>query len=467
MMGEMSVAIADINDTAQYMIDGFVPIGASDSMAFMKAMSTLVQIEHFAMAHDVLMSECTQISKMPRRARAVAAGLLMNQIGIQQQMEEEARTHTAAVDRGEHIIGHTDATDAHTTIRGGAPRMPHMTADGGGAATYDTQGADATNTQWTDATKASPQQPPLAQGHQGDGTTTAGAGTHQRAHFGDIQFDNDPRRSPGGETMATLYASATAATKNLQQRQTDARTTAHIRATPASSRRSGSDGNTGSDGTATSRHLGGSTQRPAQQRAYVTTADTSDHFLRTRHASTNFGAETGRTGSTTTTPTSMRKERRGARSSAGRTLASSNGTAGGRDTTTTSAPSRTTAPGGTANDDRNNNITTEQGTSSTVGRTTGTSTIHPTDHGRSCPRERNPAEANIGYTLVVLEFQLSAAAACIGSNNLRATVQWNTSKQYLRSDQIRAGMFPLTPAQLVPNKNRDGGRKGDESSPES
>ena len=160
MMGKTSVAIADINDTAQCMIDEFVPIEVSDSMAFMTAMNTLVQIEHFAMAHDVLMSECTQISKMPRRARAVAAGLLMNQIGIQQQMEEEARTHTAAVDRGEHIIGHTDATDAHTTIRGGAPRMPHMTADGGGLATYDTQGTDATNTQWTDATKASPQQPP-------------------------------------------------------------------------------------------------------------------------------------------------------------------------------------------------------------------------------------------------------------------------------------------------------------------
>ena len=105
MMGETSVTIADINDTAQYMIDDFVPIEASDQMAFMKAMNTLVQIEHFAMAHDVLMSECTQISEMPRPQRAVAAGLLMNQIAIE-QMEEEARTHTAAIDGGEHILGH-------------------------------------------------------------------------------------------------------------------------------------------------------------------------------------------------------------------------------------------------------------------------------------------------------------------------------------------------------------------------
>ena len=182
MMGETSVAIAEINDTAQYMIDEFVPIGASDSMAFMKAMSTLVQIEHFAMAHDVLMGECTQISKMPRRARAVAAGLLMNQIGIQRQMEEEVRTHTAAVDGGERIIGHTDATDAHTTIRGGAPRMPHMTADGGGAATYDTQGTDATNTEH-EKYAAPPQPPPQTQGHQGDGTTTAGAGARPPAGY--------------------------------------------------------------------------------------------------------------------------------------------------------------------------------------------------------------------------------------------------------------------------------------------
>ena len=49
------------------MIDNFVPIEASDQTAFMLAMSTLVQIEHFAMTHDVLMSEFTQISELPRR----------------------------------------------------------------------------------------------------------------------------------------------------------------------------------------------------------------------------------------------------------------------------------------------------------------------------------------------------------------------------------------------------------------
>ena len=171
MMGETSVTIADINDTAQYMTGAFVPIEASDQMAFMKAMNTLVQIEHFAMAHDVLMSECTQISKMPRRARAVAAGLLMNQIAIE-QMEEDARTHTAAIDGGEHNPGHTDA---HTTARGGAPRMPQMTADGRGAATNDTQGMDATNMEHGKYA-ALPRPPPLTQGHQGDCTTTIGAG---------------------------------------------------------------------------------------------------------------------------------------------------------------------------------------------------------------------------------------------------------------------------------------------------
>ena len=91
-----------------------------------------------------------------------------------------------------------------------------MTADGGGAATYDTQGTDATNTEH-DEYAAPPKQPPQTQGHQGDGTTTAGAETRQRVHFDDIQFDDDPRQPPGGETMATLYASATAATKSLQQ----------------------------------------------------------------------------------------------------------------------------------------------------------------------------------------------------------------------------------------------------------
>ena len=221
MMGETSVTVEDINDTAQYMIDEFVQIDPSESMAFMKAMSTLVQIEHFAMAHDVLMSECMQIAKMPRRSRAVAAGLLMNQIGIQQQMEEEANARTAAVDGGAHTIGHTDANDTHTTIRGGTPRMPHMMADGGGAATYGTHGTDAANTQGMITTRTSPPQPPLTQGHQGDGTATTGTGTQQRVHFDELQFGDDDGQPPGGETMATLYASATAATRNLQLRQAD------------------------------------------------------------------------------------------------------------------------------------------------------------------------------------------------------------------------------------------------------
>ena len=63
MMGETSVTIADINDTAQYMIDNFVPIEATDQMAFMVAMNTLVQIEHFAMTHDVLLRECKQVKR--------------------------------------------------------------------------------------------------------------------------------------------------------------------------------------------------------------------------------------------------------------------------------------------------------------------------------------------------------------------------------------------------------------------
>ena len=221
MIGETSVTVEDINDTAQYMIDEFVPIDPSESMAFMKAMSTLVQIEHFAMAHDVLMSECMQIAKMPRRSRAVAAGLLMNQIGIQQQMEEEANARTAAEGGGAHIIGHTDANDTHTTIRGGTPRMPHMMADGGGAATYGTHGTDAANTQGMITTRTSPPQPPLTQGHQGDGTATTGTGTQQRVHFDELQFGDDDDQPPGGETMTTLYASATAATRNLQLRQAD------------------------------------------------------------------------------------------------------------------------------------------------------------------------------------------------------------------------------------------------------
>ena len=153
------------------MIGAFVPIEASDQMAFMKAMNTLVQIEHFAMAHDVLMSECTQISELPRPQRAVAAGLRMNQIAIE-QMEEEARTHTAAIDGGEHNLGRTDA---HTTIRGGAPRIPQMTTDGRGAATNDTHGTDAINMAH-DKYAALPKLPPPTQRHQGNGTTAIGAG---------------------------------------------------------------------------------------------------------------------------------------------------------------------------------------------------------------------------------------------------------------------------------------------------
>ena len=251
MMGETSVTVDDINDTAQYMIDDFVQIDPSESMAFMKAMSTLVQIEHFAMAHDVLMSECLQIAKMPRRSRAVAAGLLMNQIGIQQQMEEEANTRTATADGGAHIIGHTDANDTHTTIRGGAPRMPHMMADGGGAATHNTQGTDAANTQGMITTRTSPQQPPLAQEHQDDGTATTGTGTHQRVHFDDLQFGDDtgqpPERRNHGHTIRQCNGSGK---KSSATAGRHAKTTAHIRATPISSRRNGSDGNTGSDGTA-------------------------------------------------------------------------------------------------------------------------------------------------------------------------------------------------------------------------
>ena len=221
MMGETSVTVDDINDTAQYMIDEFVLIDPSEPMAFMKALSTLVQIEHFAMANDVLMSECKQIAKMPRRQRAVAAGLLMNQIGIQQQMEEEANTRTTTIGGGAHTIGHADADDTRTTIRGGTPRMPHMTADGGGAATYGTLGTDAANAKGMTTTRTSPPQPPLTQGHHGDGTATTGTGTQQRVHFDELNFGDDDDQPPGGETMATLYASATAATRNLQQRQAD------------------------------------------------------------------------------------------------------------------------------------------------------------------------------------------------------------------------------------------------------
>ena len=221
MMGETSVTVDDINDTAQYMIDEFVLIDPSEPMAFMKALSTLVQIEHFAMENDVLMSECKQIAKMPRRQRAVAAGLLMNQIGIQQQMEEEANTRTTTIGGGAHTIGHADADDTRTTIRGGTPRMPHMTADGGGAAAYGTLETDAANAKGMTTTRTSPPQPPLTQGHHGDGTATTGTGTQQRVHFDELNFGDDDDQSPGGETMATLYASATAATRNLQQRQAD------------------------------------------------------------------------------------------------------------------------------------------------------------------------------------------------------------------------------------------------------
>ena len=99
--------------------------------------------------------------------------------------------------------------------------MPHMTAEGGGAATYGTLGTDAANAQGMTTTRTSPQQPPLTQGHQGDGTATTGTGTQQRVHFDDLQFGDDTGLPPGGETMATLYASATAATRNLQLRQAD------------------------------------------------------------------------------------------------------------------------------------------------------------------------------------------------------------------------------------------------------
>ena len=99
--------------------------------------------------------------------------------------------------------------------------MPHMMADGGGAATYGTHRTDAANTQGMITTQTSPPQPPLTQGHQGDGTATTGTGTQQRVHFDELHFGDDDDQPPGGETMTTLYTSATAATRNLQLRQAD------------------------------------------------------------------------------------------------------------------------------------------------------------------------------------------------------------------------------------------------------
>ena len=122
MMGTTSVTIDDINDTAQNMIGNFTPINTGDPMAYMTAMSALVAIEHFAMTHNVLIRECKQVADMPRTQRAIAAGLLMNRIALEQMDEDDGGTtaHATAIGGGSDTHANLDT---RTTIRGGAPRM--------------------------------------------------------------------------------------------------------------------------------------------------------------------------------------------------------------------------------------------------------------------------------------------------------------------------------------------------------
>ena len=65
------------------MIGNSTSTDAGDPMTFMTAMSTLVAIEHFAMTHNVLMRECSQVASLPQAQRAIAAGLPTNRIAIE------------------------------------------------------------------------------------------------------------------------------------------------------------------------------------------------------------------------------------------------------------------------------------------------------------------------------------------------------------------------------------------------
>ena len=205
MMGTTSVTINDINDTAQGMIDNFTPINAGDPMAYMGAMSALVAIEHFAMMHNVLIRECKQVAEIPRTQRAIAAGLLVNRIAVE-QMEEEDRGpkgYATAIDGGDDAYANPDA---RTTIRGGAPRMPRLTAGG------DSTTADATNVTHTidetnDQHAAQPPPPLPTQRHHASSITTTDSELQQKVRFADSQFGSDHGPQPGGGDPAALHDS--------------------------------------------------------------------------------------------------------------------------------------------------------------------------------------------------------------------------------------------------------------------
>ena len=138
----------------------------------------------------------------------------MNRITIE-QMEEEAResaARTTAIGGGDGALEHPAA---RTTIRGGAPHMPRMTAGGGGTATDDAYGMHTAGTMH-DQNTTQPQPP--TQRHKDGGTTTIDTGLQQRVHFEDSQPDDDHGQPPGGETAAALHDSAKAA-YGFQQQQ--------------------------------------------------------------------------------------------------------------------------------------------------------------------------------------------------------------------------------------------------------
>ena len=77
------------------------------------------------MTYSMLIRECGQVASMPRTQRAIAAGILMNRVAVEQMVEHggETAAHSTAIGGGDGIHANPNA---HATIRDSAPHMPQL-----------------------------------------------------------------------------------------------------------------------------------------------------------------------------------------------------------------------------------------------------------------------------------------------------------------------------------------------------